>query len=117
MHPNKRQGHDYEQQAWQYLAAQGLTLVAQNVYCKGGEIDLIALDGATLVIIEVKYRRNADFGYAQEYVTARKQQALQGCAQRFLQKHPQYQNAPLRFDILSQTGTQISWLKNAFGGW
>lgn len=117
MHPNKRQGHDYEHQAWLYLENQGLTCIARNVYCKGGEIDLVALDHHTLVFVEVKYRRSADYGYAQEYVTPQKQQRLQRCAQLFLQRHTQYQAHAIRFDVLSQTGTQLDWIKNAFGTW
>ncbi len=56
------EGAQAEQRAAQYLQRQGLKPVAQNYRSRFGEIDLVMQDGATLVFIEVRLRRNASFG-------------------------------------------------------
>lgn len=116
---SQSKGKVAEQAAAIWLKQQGLTLLQQNYRCKGGEIDLIGLDGdQTLVFIEVKARKNQHFGHPAEAVDARKQKHLILCAQVFLQKHPQYQHHAMRFDILSLTDNQTpEWLKNAFGAY
>ena len=42
-----------------YLATQGLELLARNVRCKAGEIDLVCRDGRILVFVEVRQRTRA----------------------------------------------------------
>lgn len=54
----RRIGSQAEAQAAEYLLAQGYTLVTRNFHSRCGEIDLIALDGDTLVFVEVKARRS-----------------------------------------------------------
>lgn len=117
MNQHRDLGHQYEQKAKAYLQAQGLTCIAENFSCKTGEIDLIALGQDTLIFIEVKYRKNSNYGHAAEFITPQKQLRLQRCAQRFLHTQPRYQNMMMRFDALLITGDQIEWIRNAFGGW
>ena len=114
-----RKGQQHEQLAQQLSSQQGYQILAQNFFCKGGELDLVALDHQTLVFIEVKYRANAYHGHPSEFVNTTKQQRLQHCAQVFLQHHPQYQQYEMRFDVLSFLADNPTpqWLKNAFGGW
>ena len=57
----KDAGDAGESVALTYLRSQGLRLIARNYRCKAGEIDLVMLDGATLAIIEVRYRSSAAF--------------------------------------------------------
>lgn len=73
-----------EEVAARHLAASGMQLQARNWSCEIGEIDLVALDGATLVICEVKTRRGLDFGTPLEAVTARKLARLRRLAARWL---------------------------------
>lgn len=103
-----------EQLAEQALSTAGLTLVSKNYRCRGGEIDLIMLDGKTLVFVEVRIRKNARFGSAEESITPRKQQRLKIAALHFLQHHKAYQQSPCRFDSYCVTAGQTQWLKNAF---
>lgn len=114
-----RQGQQHEQLAQLFLRQQSHKILAQNFFCKGGELDLVTLDNQTLVFVEVKYRANANHGHPSEFVSATKQQRLQHCAQVFLQRHPQYQQHTMRFDVLSFLADNPTpqWLKNAFGGW
>ncbi|NVK38683.1 MAG: YraN family protein [Gammaproteobacteria bacterium] len=115
---NKRaQGEVFEQLALSYLKQQGLTFISQNVNFKGGEIDLIMSDDTRLVFVEVRYRKNRQFGGAAASVGTQKQQRLVKAAQLYLQKH--YGNSPpsCRFDVVAIEGDepdyQINWLKNA----
>lgn len=50
-------GKDAERQALEHLQQQGLRLLAQNWLCKRGELDLVMLDGDTVVFVEVRYRK------------------------------------------------------------
>ncbi len=58
--------------AEKYLKKKGYIIVARNFRCKLGEIDIIALDGKELVFIEVKTRRNQNYGLPCEAITASK---------------------------------------------
>ena len=52
----RRQGSEAEDRAADFLLAQGYTIVTRRFKAKSGEIDLVALDGETLVFVEVKQR-------------------------------------------------------------
>lgn len=107
-------GHSAENIAADYLNKQGMQIVERNFRSKSGEIDLIALDKATLVFVEVKFRKNADYGQPYEAVTYRKQKKIIQTAQWFLQSNKKYRNKACRFDIISILNTEITWLKQAF---
>lgn len=90
--------------------------VAANVTVRGGELDLIMRDGSTWVFVEVRYRRNNDFGGAAASVTRKKQQSLLHAAAIWLSRQGASLDATdCRFDVLAITGTQVEWLPNAFG--
>lgn len=61
-----------ERIAARHLTAQGLTVLDRNWRCAAGEIDIVALDGATLVVCEVKTRSSTRFGTPLEAITAQK---------------------------------------------
>jgi len=112
--PNNSQGVKSEQQALHYLQTQGLSLICQNYYCRFGEIDLIMLDQDTLVFIEVRYRKNNDFGGALASITKRKQGKIIKTAKHYL---AQLENEPYcRFDAIAieQQSNVPQWIKNAF---
>ena len=108
-------GRAGEDRAAQHLQRAGLTLLARNVRYRAGELDLVMQEQATLVFVEVRVRNNTGFGSAAESVTRQKQQRLILAAQLFLQQHPEHQRRACRFDVVSITGTELQWLKNAFG--
>jgi len=108
-------GVQAERWAAQYLQQQGLKPVMQNYRGRFGEIDLIMRDDTTLVFIEVRLRRNANFGGAVASINAHKQQRIIRTAQQFLAdlKH----TPPCRFDVVlmeDHDGHNVQWLKNAF---
>ena len=106
-----------ETQAQRFLKQQGLTILGKNKRYKCGEIDLIAMDADTTIFVEVKYRKNADFGAATEMVSTAKQTKIGRAAKLWLlEEDPQFSRA-CRFDVIAIQGAQaddIHWLKNAF---
>jgi len=103
-----KQGEDAEAACCRYLKSQGLKLVSKNFSCPLGEIDIIMLDKNLLVFVEVRFRKNNNFGGGLESVTSAKQLKLRKTAELFLQQNRQYENA--RFDVVSMSKTKQSWL-------
>ncbi|MBB3213584.1 putative endonuclease [Herbaspirillum sp. Sphag1AN] len=107
----QRIGDAAEERALQFLKTQGLTLLQRNFRCRGGEIDLIMQEHATLVFVEVRQRSSRSHGGALVSVTPAKQKRLLIAAQLYLQR---YQNVPAcRFDVVAYDGLQRQWIKNA----
>jgi putative endonuclease len=106
-------GEAAERQAHQFLLNNGLTLVCQNYRCKHGELDLIMADQHSLVIIEVRFRKNDTYGSALESVTPRKQARIIAAAHHYLSS--QKTDRPIRFDVVALSGDgRLQWIKNAF---
>jgi putative endonuclease len=104
-----------EAQALAYLQAQGLRLKERNFRTRNGEIDLIMLQKATLVFVEVRFRQSSDYGTPIESVTRQKQQRLINAALHYLQRHAL--DMPCRFDIVGISGSRaerIEWIRDAF---
>lgn len=110
-----RRGKAAEERAFDFLVGNGLTGLARNFHCRQGEIDLIMVEGKTLVFVEVRMRRSVRFGSAAESVDRRKQQRIVTAAQYFLLQHPKMARSPCRFDVVALgAGDTIEWYKNAF---
>ncbi|MEX5567882.1 YraN family protein [Pseudomonas syringae] len=112
-------GREAEAFALQFLQQQGLRLIEQNWLCKRGELDLVMLDGDTVVFVEVRYRRHSGWGGAMESVDFRKQEKLVTAAQLFLQHATAWANSPCRFDVIAIEGepgkaAPLNWIKSAF---
>jgi len=111
-------GAHFENRAAQWCYDHGWTVIARNVRCRRGEIDIIALDGATLVFIEVRHRRSARYGSAVESVTPTKQQRLTAAIRYWLngREGRQHAHRAMRCDLLAFTGTLETpeWIPNAF---
>lgn len=107
-------GDQAEQQALEYLLAQGLELVERNVQCKAGELDLIMQDAQALVFVEVRLRSSNHFGGALSSVTFAKIARLKRAAQWYLMKQYGQQTWPAcRFDVIAWDGPKLTWIKNA----
>jgi putative endonuclease len=108
-----------EQAAERYLAAQGMRVLARGLRTRRGELDLVALDGAQVVFVEVKTRQHHAAGHPAESVGAGKQQQLTLLALEFLKKH-RLLDRPARFDVVAITwpgdkaDPQIEHFRNAF---
>ena len=109
-------GKDAERLAQRHLEQHGLRLLAHNWLCKRGELDLVMLDGDTVVFVEVRYRQHAQWGGALASIDARKRQKLILAAQTFLQQEARWANYPCRFDVIATDSStpDMNWLRNAF---
>lgn len=98
-----------------WLGARGLPVVARNVRCRFGEIDLVLDDGEVLVFAEVRLREDDAFGGAAASVDPRKQARIVACAHWYLVQHPRQALRPCRFDVLAVgRGGAIDWIRDAF---
>ncbi|HET8601543.1 MAG TPA: YraN family protein [Segeticoccus sp.] len=79
-----RLGRRGEQLAADFLEAGGMRILARNWRCSQGEIDILARDGDTLVVVEVKTRSGRSHGTAFEAVTLEKLRRLRRLAGRWL---------------------------------
>jgi putative endonuclease len=89
-----------ERVAAAHLVDAGMAIVERNWRCDIGEIDIVARDGETLVVCEVKTRRGAEFGSPLEKVTPDKAQRLRRLAARWIAQtgiHP----LDVRIDIVA----------------
>lgn len=114
---NKTLGDKGEQAAEQYIQGQGMRILQKNFRIWGGEIDLIAMDGDTLVFLEVKTRRGRAFGTGAEAIGPKKKQVLLRTAEVFAAQTGQL-NQPMRFDVadiyVDENGNyNINYIKNA----
>lgn len=82
-----------------YLQKKHYTITAANYRSRFGEIDLIAENRQYLVFVEVKLRKNADFGQAKEFVDRRKQEKLKQTAAVYLSQNEDNAKQP-RFDVI-----------------
>ncbi|WP_108446811.1 YraN family protein [Halomonas denitrificans] len=112
----RARGGAIERLAARWLVERGLTLEASNQHAKGGEIDLVMRDGATLVFVEVRHRADSRHGHPLETITPTKQRRLIRAARFYLQRNRL--SCACRFDVLAVTGTppdlEIDWVANAF---
>jgi len=101
-----------------HLERLGFRIVARNVHLRVAELDLVALDGPALVIVEVRTRSSARFGSAAESVDARKQARLVRAARELLARGGLPRFARVRFDVVaidaSARPPHITHIRDAF---
>lgn len=109
-------GQEAETLAARFLERQGLRVLARNFRCRGGEIDLVCADGAALVFVEVRLRRNKAYGGAAASITRSKQQRVILAARHYLAAHAAAERA-CRFDCVlldSLSEADLEWVRDAF---
>ena len=115
----KRQqlGKSGEDLAVDELVAQGYAILARRYRTRGGEIDIVAEEGGTVVFVEVKARASSDFGSAVEAVTPRKQRQMMMMARDYLAR-ARLGDRPCRFDVVAiddvDSVPRITVYRNAF---
>jgi len=88
-----------EVMARDYLLQQGFKILDQNWRYGHMEVDVVASKNDILHFIEVKTRRNHEFGYPEESVDDKKMENLIDVAEAYQTKYPEWEN--IQFDILS----------------
>jgi putative endonuclease len=89
-----------ERVAVRVLTDAGMQILERNWRGPGGELDIVARDGATVVFCEVKTRRGDACGTPAEAVTATKVRRVRSLAARWLAANP-HARGEVRFDVLS----------------
>lgn len=95
---SKLSGSWGEALAAEYLRKKHYKILAVDFHSRFGEIDLIAANRKSLVFVEVKMRKNADFAEAREYVNRRKQDRIRVTASMYLSQNPT--KLQPRFDVI-----------------
>ena len=103
-----------EHAAARWLQSQrGMKLLETRYRTKAGEIDLILLDGDTVVFAEVKTRMKAEAGDGLKYVDSRKQQRIAKASVLYLLAR-NWLNRSVRYDIVEVSGDRVMHIANAF---
>jgi putative endonuclease len=95
-----RLGRTGEDLAARHLAKLGFVVLSRNWRCREGELDVVATDGRTLVVCEVKTRTGPKFGDGAEAVTADKMARIRRLTGRWLSVH-RVGWCRIRFDVIS----------------
>ncbi len=115
---HRNPGAAVEQAACAHLLQHGLALLARNVRFRGGELDLVMRDGASVVFVEVRYRRSSGFGGGAASIDAGKRRRLIHAAQLHLATQPALATMPCRFDVVEASGDPaaptLHWIRDAF---
>ena len=115
--PSHRRGDQGEDRALELLTAHGLQLLARNLSCPMGEIDLIMRDEDVLVFVEVRARGSDRYGGAAGSIGPDKRRRLQHTAQFFLpilaRRHWHGKEPACRFDVVALESTETRWLRGA----
>lgn len=103
-----------EYRAKLYLEEKGYKIITTNVnYCGIGELDIVAMDGRTLVFVEVRTRSDNCYGHPLETFTKAKQQKVVRAAKRYI-----WENKPsadgFRFDAIAILNDEITHVEDAF---
>lgn len=101
-----------------YLEEKGYNIIGRNVHILRKELDIVALDGETIVFIEVKGRTSESFGKPSEAVTRRKMLGILKAASAYLEQANLWER-PTRFDVISISKDKsddfiVEHIENAF---
>jgi putative endonuclease len=108
-------GRRGEELAHRYLRGRGYTVVARNWRPPqgGGEIDLVAWQGETLVFVEVKSRHSGQWSAPERDIDAEKLYSLRRAARDYIRRAAT-EEADARFDVIAITGKTVEHLRDAF---
>jgi len=90
-----------EQKATDFLITKLYKIIERNFRTRYGEIDIIAENKETLVFFEVKYLPNGTLETLSHELNSVKQQKIIKTAKLYLQKHREYSNRYIQFDVLA----------------
>ena len=115
--PNKKEIGDLgEELAVNFLLQKGFSVLDTKWRYKHLELDIVAMDGPQLVIVEVKTRQSSDYGAPEDFVDRKKQKLLIKAANQYIETHAI--DAETRFDIISVIHSgptpRISHIPDAF---
>lgn len=118
MATHNRLGKEGEAEAANFLIRQGYTILHRNWHSGKKELDIVAIDNLqrTLIVVEVKTRRNTSYGLPEDAVNNSKIRRIVASTDAYLRKYAI--DLPVRFDIITVIGQeapfQIEHIANAF---
>jgi putative endonuclease len=107
-------GREGESRAAAGVEAAGMRIVGRNIRSRSGEIDLIALDGETVVFIEVKTWTAFGIESLSHGINQKKQRRIIETAKYFLSVHREYNGMAVRFDVIFIGPEKTSHFESAF---
>lgn len=111
----QRTGTAAEERALVHLRRKGRhRCLERNFRTGGGEVDLVTLEGETLVFVEVRARSNPGYGRPEETVGPRKRQRLVRAARAYLARNPAQAHRHCRFDVVAIDSNGLRWIPDAF---
>ncbi|MYE25521.1 MAG: YraN family protein [Gammaproteobacteria bacterium] len=113
----RRFGQRLERSAERMLRRQGLRTLARNYERRTGELDLVMLDGDTLVFVEVRFRGVGAWTSGVGSIDPRKRQRIARTAELYRRDHPEHRLLNVRFDVVSGSKPDCrvrwDWIRNA----
>ncbi|MGH8135978.1 MAG: YraN family protein [Steroidobacteraceae bacterium] len=97
-------GRAAEAAAARHLERIGYRILQNNFRARGGELDVIAMDGPALAIVEVRYRATDQYGGAAASITTDKRRRIIRAARALLATQPLLARLPTRFDVVEVSG-------------
>jgi putative endonuclease len=107
-------GKKGEEQAAAALESAGMQIIAKNIRSKAGEVDIVALDGETVVFVEVKAWSSYGMEDLQYGINIKKQRKIIKTAKYFLSENRKYSNMAIRFDVVFIDKNSVTHLASAF---
>ena len=100
--------------AAKHLESLGYKIIDKNVNFPGvGELDLVCVDGKSLVFVEVRTRSDNVFGDPLESVTPQKIRKIVAASRRYLQKHNERYEG-YRYDVIGIINENVTHIRDAF---
>jgi len=103
-------GRAAERRVGEWLEARGRVVLGRNVRFGRDEIDILALDGRTVVLVEVRTRADDSRGHPLETIDRRKRDHLRRAAKRYAQRNGV---TDVRIDVACVMGDEIDYVENA----
>ncbi|NLZ81530.1 MAG: YraN family protein [Clostridiales bacterium] len=116
MADNRQKGKENEERAVIFLENLGFKILEKNYHCSFGEIDIIAKENKYLVFVEVKYRKNLNYGTPHEAIDLRKQRRIYQVAKFYMYSKGYSEEFPCRFDSVLILNDKIELIRHSFGG-
>lgn len=105
-------GYASEQKVAEHLEKHGYIILKRRFKTTYGEIDIIARNAITLLLVEVKARRNQNF---QDCISRTQAARSIAAAHMFLDAHPEYTSLEMRYDLVmvGKNGEILEIVENA----
>lgn len=102
-HDRASAGREGEALAEAHLVRAGCAILARNFSCRYGELDLVATQGETVIVVEVRLRSTAVWGDPAHTISRAKQRRVVKATLHFLRAHGLFDRM-IRFDVISIVG-------------